>query len=110
MAKYQVGHYLELPREIYIDPAFLRLSDSAKWLYIVLKEDEHRFSGTNEDWFFRSNEDLSKDCGWKRTKLTRIKQELTKSGLIDTWQIHRLADVDTGKKSEKHVTAYRLKY
>ena len=106
--KYQKGHYLELPRKLFIDERFLSLSDSGKWLFLVLKENEHKYTGPKEDFFFRSNEDLATDCGWKRTKLTRIKNELQKSGLIDTWQMHWI-DKKTKKKSEKHVTAYRLK-
>ena len=107
MAKYQNGHYLELPRQIFTNSAFLDLSDSAKWLYLVLKENEHRYTGQNENFFFRSNADLARDCGWKLTKLTRYKQELLKTDLLETWQMH-WTDKETGKKSEKHVTAWRL--
>lgn len=108
MAKYQAGYYMELPRSIFTDDRFLQLSDAGKWLFIVLKELEHRYTGPGEDFFFRSNEDLAKDCGWKRTKLTRIKDELQRSGLIETWQMHWI-DKETKKKSEKHVTAYRIR-
>ena len=108
MAKYQHGHYIELPRSLFTDERYLKLSDSAKWLYLVLKEDEHRFTGPKEDFFFRSNEDLASDCGWQKSKLGRVKPELINSGLIQTWQMHWL-DKDTGKKSEKHVTAYRIR-
>lgn len=108
MAKYQRGHFLELPRSLFMDERFLNLSDAGKWLYLVLKEDEHKFTGKGEDFFFRSNEDLAKDCGWKRTKLTRAKDEIIKSGLIETWQMHWI-DRHTKKKSEKHVTAYRIR-
>jgi hypothetical protein len=108
MAKYQDGHYLELPRQIFTNSTFLNLSDSAKWLYFVLKEDEHKFTGSKEDFFFRSNEDLAKDCGWNIKKLERYKAELLKSGLITTWPMHWI-NKETGKKSEKHVTAYRIK-
>lgn len=107
MSKYQQGHYIELPRSLFTDKRFLELSDAGKWLFLVLKELEHRYTGMNEDFFFRSNEDLAKDCGWRRTKLTRAKEELKNSGLIQIWQTHWL-DQKTGKKSEKHITAYRL--
>jgi len=105
MAKYQSGHYMELPRQIFLDPTFLKLSDSAKWLYFVLKEDEHRFTRKGEDFFFRCNEDLAKDCGWTTSKLGRIKPEVVNSGLVQTWQMHWITN---GKKSEKHITAWRL--
>jgi len=108
MSKYQAGHYLELPRAIFIDQRFIKLSDAGKWLYLVLKELEHRYTGKGEDFFFRSNEDLARDCGWYTSKLVRIKPEVVNSGLVQTWQMHWI-DKNTGKKSEKHVTAYRIR-
>jgi hypothetical protein len=107
MAKYQDGHYLELPRAIFTDDRFLNLSDAGKWLFLVLKELEHRYTGENEDFFYRSNEDLARDCGWTKSKLVRIKPEVVNSGLVQTWQMHWI-DKNTGKKSEKHVTAFRM--
>jgi len=107
MAKYKDGNFLQVSREVFKNAEFMKLSDSAKWLMFVLMENEHKFTGLNEDFFFRSNDDLAKDCGWQRSKLCRIKDEVVKSGLIKTWQMHWLHD--DGKKSEKHVTAYRLK-
>lgn len=107
MAKYQRGHYIELPRSIFTDERFLKLSDSAKWLFLILKELEHRYSGSKEDWFFRSNKELAEDCGWNIKKLERVKPELIESGLINSWQMH-WRDPETGKKSEKHISAYRV--
>ncbi len=107
MAKYQDGHYLELPRSIYTDYRFLQLSDSAKWLFLVLKELEHRFTGPDRDYFYRTNAELAQDCGWSIKKLERVKPQLANSGLIETWQTHWIIP-ETGKKSEKHVTAYRI--
>lgn len=107
MAKYQDGHYLELPRSIYTNERFLQLSDSAKWLFLVLKELEHRFTGSDRNYFYRINEELARDCGWSVKKLERVKPQLINSGLIETWQAHWM-DPNTGKKSEKHVTAYRI--
>lgn len=105
--KYQDGHYLELPRSIFADERFLRLSDSAKWLFFVLKEMEHRYTGESEDFFFRSNADLAESCGWNIKKLERYKPEILKSGLVESWLMH-WKDKNTGKKSEKHITAYRI--
>lgn len=109
MPKYLNGYFLQVSRHVFRNKTFLNLSDSAKWLYFVLKEVEHQFSGTNEDFFYRSNEDLAKDCDWNLRKLNRIKQELIASGLIQTWQMH-WKDKETGKKSERHITAYRLSF
>lgn len=107
MSKYQAGHYLQLPRSLFTDERFMQLSDAGKWLYITLKELEHRYTGEKETFFFRSNEDLAGDCGWHVKKLERIKGEVIKSGLIQTWQMH-WENPETGKKTEKHVTAYRI--
>jgi len=108
MSKYKDGNFIQLSREVFKSPEFLKLSDSAKWLMFVLMENEHKFTGPKEDFFFRSNDDLAADCGWQRSKLCRIKEEVVKSGLIQTWQMHWV-DKETKKKSEKHITAYRLK-
>lgn len=110
MSKYQQGNFLQIPRDIFQDETFLSLSDSAKWLYFVLKEDEHRYSGTGKNktnWFFRSNKDLANDCGWSIKKLERIKKELIESGLIIMES--RNWDFKTeGKKSEKHISCFRM--
>lgn len=107
MSKYQQGHFIQIPRSLFTDERFIQLSDAGRWLYIVLKELEHRYTGQNENYFFRSNEDLAQDCGWHIKKLERIKPEILNSGLVQTWKMHWL-DPNTGKKSEKHVTAYRM--
>ena len=107
MSKYQQGHFIQIPRSLFSDVRFIQLSDAGKWLFIVLKELEHRYTGKGEDFFFRSNEDLSQDCNWSLRKVIRVKQELISSGLIQTWLTH-WQDPVTGKKSEKHISAFRL--
>lgn len=107
MSKYQQGHFIQIPRSLFTDERFMQLSDAGKWLFMVMKELEHRYTGQNENYFFRSNEDLAQDCSWSLRKVNRIKQELISSGLIQTWQMHWV-DPETGKKSEKHISAYRL--
>jgi hypothetical protein len=108
MSKYQQGHFIQIPRSLFSDERFLRLSDGAKWLFIFLKELEHRYTGEQEDFFFRSNDDLAEDLGWSRSKVIRTKQELINADIIQTWPMHWI-DKETGKKSEKHVTAYRIR-
>lgn len=98
--------YLELSRELFTEK-YQSLSYQAKWLFTVLNELEHRFTGVNMDYFFRSNEDLSKDTGIKLTSLKKAKNELLKTDLIQSWQMHWI-DAETKKKSEKKVTAYRI--
>ena len=104
--KYKDRNYLQLCRDIFKDELFLKLSASAKWLYVVLVENEHRFTGKKEDFFFRSNQDLAKDSGMSIATVKRAKKEL--QGYINTWQLH-FVDAETKKKSHKHITGYRFK-
>jgi hypothetical protein len=98
---------MQIPRSLFTDERFLNLSDEAKWLFFVLKENEHRYSGKGEDFFYRSNSDLAKDCRWHIKKLERVKAELLTTDLVQTWKMHWVNE-ETGKRSEKHVTAYRI--
>jgi len=98
--------YLELSREIFT-PKYTKLSSTSKWLFVVLNELEQRFTGKTVDYFYRSNEDLSIDTGIKLTTLKISKKELLETDLIESWQMHWL-NSETGKKSEKKVTAYRI--
>lgn len=89
MSKYKEGNFLQFPRGVF--EKFHNAKTSTKWLYTILLELEHKFTGLKEDFFFRSIDDLSKDA-----KLSR-----------PAWQMHWV-DKDTDKKSEKHVTAIRI--
>ena len=53
MAKYGNSSYLELPKKIFTDE-YKGLSTNAKWLYVVLKELEHRLTGKGPDNSFFS--------------------------------------------------------
>ena len=81
---------------------------STRWLYIWLNFLEHRFSGEKEDFFFRSIEDLQKDIRMGRRQIIDGIKRLEKTlKLIHTWQMH-WTDKKTKKKSEKHITAFRI--
>lgn len=104
--KYGNTFYMQVSREIFTEK-YADLSANAKWLFVVLNELEQRYTGKNEDFFFRSNNDLARDSGLKLTALKAAKAELVKTDLIQSWQTHfRSKD---GKLSEKHFTAYRIK-
>ena len=98
--------YLQLSREIFTEE-YNHLSINAKWLFIVLNELEHKFTGTEKDYFFRSNEDLCIDTGLGLSTLKKVKKELLETDLVQTWQSHFVDK--TGKKSEKRITVYRIK-
>lgn len=78
-----------------------------KWLYVILTELEHRYTSEVADYFTRTDEQLAEDCGFSVSTVKRGKRELERLGFVETWQEHFEVD---GKRSEKHITAYRLKY
>ena len=103
--KYKEGNYLQLSREIFQNEKFQKLSINAKWLYVILCELEHKYTGPKVNFFYRSNEDLAGDSGMSLPTLKRAKTEL--KGLVQMWQMH-WKDEETGKLSKRHVTAYRM--
>jgi len=108
--KYKSGHYLQKSRAIYQgNPStFQQLSLPAVKLFDWLHELEHQKSGKNVDWFFRSDRELAQDCNMGLTSVKKGKRELREKGLIETWNMHWIVDPKTGKKSHKHVTAFRI--
>jgi len=105
MPKYNENPFIQLSRSIFHDDC--KLSFRAKWLYTVLSELEHRYTGDKTDYFFRSQKDLSNDTGMTAKINIKYRQELIDNDYIQTWKMHWI-DKETNKKSEKHVTAYRL--
>ena len=103
--KHGNSFYMELSRELFREP-YSRLSINAKWLFVVLNELEQRFTGENEDFFYRSNKELAKDTGMSLSTLKRAKAELLSTDLVQSWQAHFIDK--NKKKSEKHFTAYRI--
>jgi hypothetical protein len=78
MSKYKDTNYVQVNREILHD--FCDLRWRAKWLYIILSELEHRFTGAKADFFFRSQKDLSKDSGMKPHTNRKYRKELIDKG------------------------------
>lgn len=105
MAKNGNTFYLQLSREIFTEK-YKDLSTGACWLYVVLNELEHRYTGKNEDFFFRTNAELAKDAKMSEPTLKRCKKELIESGLIEHWLGHFVES--DGKKSEKKCSFYRI--
>lgn len=84
------------------------LSDNAILLFFWLNELEQKYTGRSEDFFYRTNSQLCNDLGWCERKLKKAKSELLRhTDLVQSWQAH-FVDRTTGKKSEKHFTAYRI--
>lgn len=106
MAKHGNTFFLQLTRELFTEE-YSYLSRNAKWLFVVLNELEQRFTGKNEDFFYRTNKDLCKDAGMSLPTLKKAKAELLETDLVQSWQTHFI-NPKTGIKSEKHFTAYRI--
>jgi hypothetical protein len=105
--KYKAGNFLQLNREIF-NGKYNGLSWQAKWLYTVLTELEHRYTGKKMDFFFRSIKDLEKDTGMTSKTIRKYRQELEAHKLIFTWKMHWWMDDEQTQKSEKYVTAFRI--
>lgn len=105
--KYKGGNFLQLNREIF-NGEYKDLSWQAKWLYTVLTELEHRFTGRKTDFFFRDSKSLEDDTGMTAKTIRKYRAELEKAGLITTWKMHWWMDDKHIKKSEKCVIAFRL--
>lgn len=103
--KYGNTNFIELPRKIF-DKREKKLSTSAKWLFCVLNELEHKYSDKS-GLFFRSNEDLAHDAELSPATVKSAKKELVDAKLIMITQMH-WKDVSDGKISKKHITAYRI--
>lgn len=106
MAKKKGRFFIQIKREIFQEK-YEDLSNNAKMIYFVLNELERRYTGEEEDWFFRSNEDLANDCKMSLATFKRAKRELLDTDLVEHWLVH-FSNPKTGKKSEKKVSAYRI--
>ena len=105
--KYKNEYFIQISRKLFNEEKFKKLPYQSKWIYTILCENEHRFTGENENLFFRSDKDLSKDCGMSLRTMQRYKKYLIDEKIIEFWHMHFI-NTDTGKKSEKKVSAYRL--
>lgn len=102
-------HFLQLSRALFTDK-YNHLSLGAKYLFVVLNELEQRYTtgrDGGEDWFFRTDADLAKDVGVSEATLKRYKAELKKTDLVRIGRMH-WTNPETGKKSEKKLTSYRI--
>lgn len=99
-------YYLELGRSIFNEHAYDELPMYSRWIFTVMNELEQKYTGKKEDYFFRSDEDLAKDCGLSIRTVQRYKKPLIDLKYIQHWNTHFI-DKD-GKKSEKKISAYRI--
>lgn len=98
--KYKDGNYIQLSRVIFCDE-YRDMSDSAKWLYCYLSELEHRHTGIDKDWFYKTDKDIADSLNWSISKVQRLKKELSDYGFIKIMKTH-------SQNSTMHITAYKL--
>lgn len=96
-------YYMQVSRAVWDYP----ISDKAKLLFFWLNELEQRYTGEKVDYFYRTDAALAEDMGWSLKTLKAAKAELKETNLIQLCKVHWV-NKDTGKKSEKWVTGYRI--
>lgn len=101
--KHNNTFYMQVSREVWA----CNISDNAKLLFFWLNELEQRYTGKTEDYFFRTDADLASDMGWSLKTLKKAKAELRGTNLIECPKVHFI-DKETGRKSQKWVTGYRV--
>ena len=105
--KHGNNYYIQLGRDVFNEYDYQELPMYSRWIFTVLNELEHKYTGKNEDFFFRSNELLAEDCGLSIKTIKRYKKYLIDLGFIESWHMH-FRNTESGKLSEKKVCAYRI--
>lgn len=100
--KYNNTFFMQVSREIWD----ANLSDHAKLLFLWLNELEQRYTGTNRDYFYRTDEMLANDMKWNIKTVQKAKRELKESALIKTVKVRYLNK--DGKRSTYWMTGYTI--
>ena len=66
-----------------------------------------RLSGEEENFFFHSIKQLQEETQISSKQIINSIKLLNQINLIHTWQMHWI-DKKTNKKSEKHITAFKI--
>jgi len=104
--KYDNSFFMQVSRKLF-QYSYEELPVYSRWIFTVLNELEQRFTGKGEDFFFRSDSDLANDCGLSVRTIQRYKKHLIDLDMVQHWNMHFI-NTDTGKKSEKKISAYRI--
>ena len=107
MAKHGKTCHMEVYRKIF-HRRYNNMPDAAKVLYFYLNELEQRYCTSEKTWFFRSDEDIANDLDWSVSKAKRAKQQLKKYHELIRFGTAHWQDPETGKRSEKRVTTYKI--
>ena len=106
--KYGNSAFMQVPLYVF-EECYKKCKDpvGALYLYVCLKRLENIYTNPEErDFFFRTDVELAEDCRIGLSTLRRYKKDLLQTDCVESWQAHFIYG---GKKSEKHITCYRLK-
>lgn len=103
--KYNNSNYIQLSRNLFSDK-YKNLTVSAKWLYVVLNELEHKYTSPDKRCFYRTDEELALDANLSVRTTKRAKSELKESGLIKIGKSHFVDE--NGNRSKASVTIYEI--
>lgn len=101
---YDYGDWFKCSKEIVRDK---NISQSAKWLYVVLSCHNNMF-GKNKGFFTRTNEDLKADVGMSDKTLKKAKKELIDNGYIEVWHNNLWQNADHDKQTTFKICYYRI--
>ena len=93
MEKHKNGDWFRCKKEIIRDK---NISQSAKWLYVILSYLNNSFGG-EKGCFSRKNADLAEDAGMSEKTMKKAKTELINAGYIKCWT----NNFNTSSKEEK---------
>ncbi len=101
---YSWGDWFRCSKDIVRDKT---LSQSAKWLYVVLSELNNCYSG-KQGFFTRSNKDLMNDCGMSDKTLKKAKKDLIEKGYIKVWHNNLWGDDEQKTQTTYSICYYKL--
>lgn len=83
------------------------MSQSAKWLYVMLSCLNNHFGGGN-GVFTRTNNDLMNDCCMSIGTLKRAKKELIDNGYIKCWHNNLYSNSQREKQTTFQICYYKI--
>lgn len=108
MAKYGNTNYLQLTRYLWNDE-YKGLSVNAKWLFICLKELEHRYCNEhNKTYFFCSDKDLCDITGMSINTVKRAKKELRYKAMGLIYMSIKAPTKEEKSGNKYHPTVYHI--
>ena len=105
------GNWFPCPRSIFKHEGFKAMSPTARLVFFYLLEMEHRYTGKECNYFFRSNKELAEEAGLSEKTIQNAKDEFREHipDLIRLSYVHWWLDKTKTKQSPKKVSGYTIK-